>query len=50
MLQNRPIKVEDISQKQIMNQRRKMRNNVLKHMGERAAVTEKKVELILKAE
>ena len=50
MLLNRPIKVKDVSQKQIMSQRRNLRNNMLKQMGERAAITEKKVELILRAQ
>ncbi len=47
LLQNKPIKVEDISQKEIMDRRRKQRNEMLKQLGERAAVTEEKVEKVL---
>ncbi|WP_313641725.1 hypothetical protein [Paenibacillus sp.] len=47
MLQNKPIKVEDISQKEIMDQRRKLRNEMLKQLGERVAVTEEKAEKVL---
>ncbi|QQZ64593.1 hypothetical protein JI735_33625 (plasmid) [Paenibacillus sonchi] len=42
-------KVEDVPQKQIMSHRRELRNSILKQMGERAAVTEKKVENVLRA-
>lgn len=42
------MKVADVSQRQIMSQRRDLRNSVLKQMGERAAITEKKVETLLK--
>jgi hypothetical protein len=47
MLQKMPIKVEDVSQKQIMSQRRKLRETMLKHLGERAAITEEKIEKAL---
>ncbi|MCU6793320.1 hypothetical protein OB236_14495 [Paenibacillus sp. WQ 127069] len=47
MLKNRPIKLEDISQEQIMSNRRKLRQNVLKYFTERAAVTEQKTENVL---
>ncbi|MDN4067529.1 hypothetical protein QYF50_06440 [Paenibacillus vini] len=49
MEQNKPIKVQDVSQKQIINHRRKLRNELLKQMGERAAITEKRAEVLLKA-
>lgn len=49
LLQNKPIKVEDISQKEIMDKRRKHRNEMLKQLGERAAVTEEKVKVLLRA-
>lgn len=42
------MKVEDVPQQKIMSQRRHLRNSILKQMGERAAVTEKKVEYILR--
>lgn len=42
------MKVTDVPQRQIMSQRREQRNSMLKQMGERAAVTEKKVETVLK--
>lgn len=42
-----PIKLEDVSQKQIMNHRRKLRQDILKQLGEKAAITEEKVEKIL---
>ncbi|MNY75623.1 hypothetical protein D3C86_2149470 [compost metagenome] len=47
MLQTMPIRVEDISQKQIMSQRRKLRQSMLKQLSERVAVTEEKAEKVL---
>ncbi|MEK5400221.1 hypothetical protein [Paenibacillus sp. FSL K6-2859] len=47
LLQNKPIKVEDKSQEEILNQRRQLRNEMLKQLGERVAVTEEKAEKVL---
>jgi hypothetical protein len=47
MLLKMPIKVEDVPQKQIMSQRRKLRQTMLKQLGERAAITEQKTEKAL---
>ncbi|MFE5321468.1 hypothetical protein ACFQ88_22420 [Paenibacillus sp. NPDC056579] len=47
MLQKKPIKVEDIPQSQIMSQRRKLRENMLRQLGEKAAVTEERTDKVL---
>lgn len=47
MLQKVPIKVEDVPQNEIMSQRRKLRENMLKHLGERAAITKEKTDKAL---
>jgi hypothetical protein len=43
----RSIKLQDVPQIQITNNRRKLRQDILKVLGEKAAITEEKVEKVL---
>jgi hypothetical protein len=47
MPQKTPIKVMEISQKQILTQRRKLRESMLKQLGQRSAITEEKIDKVL---